>query len=154
MGGIGVVKAVCVSNKKGESKKNIKSARFIPDWGVENDAHGGKGRRQVSLLMYEKVQQFNESGTDSCVPNAGHGDFGENLVIEGLDLGSLPVGTLLKCSEVELEITQIGKECHNFCQIYHTMGDCIMPREGVFARVLKEGVVTVGETMEVADAAI
>jgi MOSC domain-containing protein YiiM len=144
---MGVVKAVCISEKKGVSKQDVKSARFIPNWGVENDAHGGKGDRQVSLLSYEKIMQFKESGAKSCVVDIEFGCFGENLVVEGIELSSLPIGALLKCGDVELELSQIGKECHNFCQIYHAMGDCIMPREGVFARVLCGGVVTVGDTM-------
>jgi molybdenum cofactor synthesis domain-containing protein len=141
---MGTVKAVCVSEKKGVQKQNINSARFFPDWGMENDAHGGNWHRQVSLLSYDKVKRFNEQGA-----NVKHGDFGENLVVEGIDFSTLRVGTRFRCGQAVLEMTQIGKECHTHCQIYHKMGDCIMPREGVFAKVIQEGVISVGDTMEV-----
>lgn len=141
---MGKVMAVCVSDKRGTQKQNVSSARFSPDWGLVGDAHGGGWHRQVSLLSYEKVQEFNALGAGVLA-----GAFGENLVVEGFDFKLLPVGTLLKCGEVVLEITQIGKECHSHCQIYHKMGDCIMPREGVFARVLNGGVISVGDDMSI-----
>lgn len=143
---MGIVRAVCVSEEKGVPKRDVKSARFISRWGIENDAHGGGGLRQVSLLSYDRIEQFKKLGT-----NVNHGDFGENLIVEGIDFSCLPIDTFLKCNEVVLEITQIGKECHTPCQIYHTMGDCIMPREGVFARVVKEGVISVGDFMDIID---
>lgn len=141
---VGTVKAVCVSDIRGIQKRNIHSARLRQNWGIEHDAHGGDWHRQVSLLSYDKVQQFNARGA-----GVGHGDFGENLVVEGIDFRTLPVGTRLRCGGALLEVTQIGKECHAHCQIYHKMGECIMPREGVFARVIREGDVRVGENMEV-----
>ena len=140
----GTVKAVCISDVRGIQKHNVNAAKLQIGWGVEHDAHGGNWHRQVSLLSYDKVQEFNARGAD-----VGHGDFGENIVVEGIDFRSLPVGTRLKCGEALLEITQIGKECHAHCQIYHKMGDCIMPREGVFATVLQEGIVAVGACMEI-----
>jgi molybdenum cofactor synthesis domain-containing protein len=111
-------------------------------WGVEGDAHGGDWHRQVSLLSYNKVKRFNERGA-----GVGHGDFGENIIVEGIDFSVLPPGTRLSSNEAELTITQIGKECHTHCAIYHKMGDCIMPREGVFARVTREGRISAGDTM-------
>jgi len=141
---MGTVKAVCQAFERGTQKQNIKTANFTTDWGMEGDAHGGDWHRQVSLLSYDKVREFNSLGAD-----VSHGDFGENLVVEGIDFGSLPIGTTLRCGRCVLQITQIGKECHSHCQIYHEMGDCIMPREGVFARVIQNGTITVGDTMKV-----
>ena len=146
MGATGVVKAVCKSDIRGIQKKNVDSIRLQAKWGLAGDAHGGDWHRQVSLLSYDSVRQFNELGA-----GVDHGDFGENLVVEGIDFRRLPVGTLLKCGEGMLEITQIGKECHTHCKIYQKMGDCIMPREGVFARVIQEGNVSVGDVMEVVE---
>jgi len=140
----GVVRAVCVSDVRGVQKRYVESACFSTGWGIDGDAHGGNWHRQVSLLSYEKVRQFNELGA-----GVDPGDFGENLVVEGIDFRSLPVGALLKCGDTVLEITQIGKECHTHCQIFHKMGDCIMPREGVFARVVQGGSISVGDHMEV-----
>ena len=144
----GIIKAVCISEVRGVQKKNAEKARLMPDWGIEGDAHGGDWHRQVSLLSYDKVLQFNERGA-----GVSHGDFGENLVVEGIDFRSLPVGTRFLVGGAVLEMTQIGKECHTHCQIYQKMGDCIMPREGVFARVLREGDVAVGDVMRIEEAA-
>ena len=141
---MGVIKAVCVSEVRGVQKSNIDTANFETSWGLMGDSHGGDWDRQVSLLSYDKVLKFNELGA-----GVSHGDFGENLVVEGIDFSSLPVGTQLSCGECILEITQIGKECHSHCQIYHKMGDCIMPREGVFARVVHNGSISVGDTMDI-----
>ena len=140
----GTIKAVCTSEAKGTQKKNVQKAMLKSNWGIEGDAHAGEGHRQVSLLSYDKVTAFNERGA-----NVSHGDFGENLVVEGIDLAALPIGTLLKCGQALLEVTQIGKDCHDRCQIYHKMGDCIMPREGAFARVLEGGEVSAGDALEV-----
>lgn len=141
---MGTVRAVCKSPVRGIQKTNEQSGWFETDWGIEGDAHAGHWHRQVSLLSAEKIARFNEQGAD-----VGPGDFGENLVVEGIDFSSLPVGTWLRCSDVLLEITQIGKECHSHCAIYHKMGDCIMPREGVFAKVLESGTISVGDQMSV-----
>jgi len=138
----GIVKAVCASDVRGVQKRDVTSARFQTGWGLEGDAHGGNWHRQVSLLSYDKVQKFNELGA-----GVSHGDFGENLVVEGIDFRSLPVGSRLQCEDCILEITQIGKECRTRCQIYHKVGDCIMPREGVFARVVQDGSISVGDVM-------
>ena len=139
---MGKVMAVCVSETRGTPKQNIGRARLRADWGVEGDAHAGNWHRQVSLLSYEAVQAFNARGA-----NVADGAFGENLLVSGFDFKRLPVGTRLRCGDVRLEITQIGKECHSGCEIYQRVGDCIMPREGVFARVLAGGEVAVGDEM-------
>lgn len=140
----GKVIAVCISEKRGTQKKNIGKALFRENWGIENDAHAGDWHRQVSMLSYDKIQAFRARGAE-----VDDGAFGENLVVEGIDFRSLPVGTLLECNGVLLEVTQIGKECHSHCQIYQKMGECIMPTEGVFARVLIGGTISVGDQMEV-----
>ena len=141
---MGKVLAVCISEKKGTEKINIGSARFLEDWGIENDSHAGKWHRQVSLLSHEKIEAFRERGAEVV-----DGAFGENLIVEGIDFRSLPVGTKFRCNDVVLELTQIGKECHSGCAIFQKMGECIMPREGVFSRVLHGGVISVGDTLEI-----
>ena len=141
---MGKVLAVCISERKGTEKINVGSARFIEDWGVENDSHAGKWHRQVSLLSHEKIEAVRARGAE-----VADGAFGENLVVEGFDFRTLPVGTRFKCNDVVLELTQIGKECHSGCAIYQKMGECIMPREGVFTRVLHGGEISVGDTMEI-----
>lgn len=141
---MGKVIAVCVSEKRGTQKKNVGAAVLRENWGIETDAHAGDWHRQVSLLSYDKIEAFKARGAE-----VSDGAFGENLVVEGIDFRALPVGTLLECGEVLLEMTQIGKECHSHCQIYQKMGECIMPAEGVFARVLRGGTVSAGDRMEV-----
>lgn len=141
---MGQVVAVCVSEIKGVQKKNIHTAKFIEDFGIENDAHAGKWHRQVSLLSYEKIEEFKARGA-----NVKDGDFGENLIVKGIDFRSCPIGTQFRCNEVILELTQIGKVCHNGCEIYKIMGDCIMPREGVFTKVIHGGTVTEGDDLEI-----
>jgi TatD DNase family protein len=138
------VLAVCTSPAKGTAKHNVGKARFITEHGIEGDAHAGPWHRQVSLLSREKIEDFRNRGAE-----VEDGAFGENLVVEGIDFKMLPVGTILRCGDVVLEMTQIGKECHNHCAIYEKMGDCIMPREGVFARVIQGGVISVGDEMHV-----
>lgn len=139
---MGKVKAVCISEKKGTQKKNVHSAEFITEFGIKDDAHAGKWHRQVSLLSYDKIEAFKRLGAEIV-----EGAFGENLIVEGIDFKSLPIGTRFQCSDVVLELTQIGKECHTGCEIYKKMGDCIMPREGVFARVLSGGIIHEGDEM-------
>ena len=141
---MGKVLAVCISEQKGTEKKNVGSAKFIEDWGIENDSHAGKWHRQVSLLSHEKVEAFRARGAEVI-----DGAFGENLVVEGYDFRALPVGTKFRCNDVVLELTQIGKECHSGCAIFQKMGECIMPREGVFTRVLHGGTISVGDELTI-----
>ena len=141
---MGKIMAVCISEKRGTQKKNIEKVRLIENFGLEGDAHGGNWHRQVSLLSYEKVRAFEEK--DISVED---GAFGENLLVEGFDFKTLPVGTRFRCGDVLLEMTQIGKECHSHCEIYQAVGDCIMPREGVFARVLHGGEIQIGDELEI-----
>lgn len=140
---MGKVRAICISPERGTEKKIVQKGVFIEDYGIKGDAHAGKWHRQVSLLSYDKIKEFKKRGAE-----VEDGAFGENLVVEGIDFSSLPVGTRLRCSEVILEITQIGKECHHGCRIFQQMGECIMPREGVFARVVRGGTVCPGDRME------
>lgn len=139
----GIVKAVCSSERRGTEKKAVAQAELQAGYGIVNDAHAGKWHRQVSLLSYDKVQEFNARGGQAHV-----GAFGENILVEGLDFKNLPVGTKLFCGDVILKMTQIGKECHTHCQIYQRVGDCIMPREGVFAEVLQGGTIKPGDEMK------
>ena len=138
------VLAVCISEKKGTEKKEVEKIVLKEDWGIEGDAHAGKWHRQVSLLAFEKIDAVRKKGAE-----VDFGAFGENIIVGGVDLRSLPVGTVLEIGEVKLKVTQIGKECHIHCNIYKKMGDCIMPREGIFAEVLKGGVVQKGEKIKV-----
>lgn len=142
---MGKVMAVNISEKRGTQKVNVHTVRLIENYGLENDAHAGNWHRQVSLLSYEKIEEFKAKGAP-----VQDGAFGENLIVQGFDFKTLPVGTRLKCNDVILEITQIGKKCHNGCEIFKVMGDCIMPREGVFARVIHGGVISKGDEMEYA----
>lgn len=144
---MGKVIAVCTSTAKGTQKQNVHEAEFRTDWGIEEDAHAGKWHRQVSLLSYEKIEEFRARGAE-----VEFGAFGENIVVSGYDFRALPVGTKFICGDVELEMTQIGKECHSGCEIYKKMGDCIMPREGVFCRVLKGGTIREGDEFEMKEA--
>lgn len=141
---MGKIMAVCISEKRGTQKKNIEKVRLIENFGLEGDAHGGNWHRQVSLLSYEKVRVFEEKGI-----SVEDGAFGENLLVEGFDFKTLPVGTRFRCGDALLEMTQIGKECHSHCEIYQAVGDCIMPREGVFARVLHGGEIQIGDELEI-----
>ncbi|MBQ3662543.1 MAG: MOSC domain-containing protein [Clostridia bacterium] len=141
---MGEVKAVCISRKKGMPKEPVDSIRLIEDHGIEGDAHAGKWHRQVSLLSYEAIEEFKKRGIE-----IRDGAFGENIVVSGYDLKSLKPGTVFRIGDVLLELTQIGKECHSHCVIFHTVGDCIMPREGVFTKVLNGGIVKPGDRVEI-----
>jgi len=141
---MGKIIAVCISEKKGTQKKNVHEAELITDFGIKNDAHAGKWHRQVSLLSLEKINDFKAKGA-----NLVDGAFGENLIVEGFNLSELPIGTRLQCNDVILELTQVGKECHAHCQIYKIMGDCIMPREGIFTKVIRGGTIAVGDTINI-----
>jgi len=139
--------AVCISKEKGERKTDVGQAELKEGFGLVGDAHGGDWHRQVSLLAIESIDKMRAAGLD-----VGPGDFAENLTTQGVNLYSLPVGTRLRVGgSVLLEMTQIGKECHDRCAIYHQAGDCVMPREGVFATVLHGGPVKTGDSLEVLD---
>ena len=139
---MGKITGICISEKRGVQKHFIEEANIIADWGIEGDAHGGKWHRQISLLSYDKIEAFRARGAE-----VEDGAFGENVIVQGIDFRNLPVGTRLKCNDVLLEMTQIGKECHHGCQIFQKMGECIMPREGVFAKVLHGGKIKAGDEM-------
>ena len=141
---MGKILAICISEKKGTQKREVETAELKVDWGIVNDAHAANWHRQVSLLSYEKIEAFRERGAQ-----VEFGDFGENLVVEGFDLRTLPVGTRFQIGEAVLELTQIGKECHSHCAIFKRMGECIMPREGVFAEVVREGDICPGDRLTV-----
>lgn len=139
---MGKIIAICISEKRGTEKKNIGECNIIEGFGLENDAHGGNWHRQVSLLSYDRVLEFNDKG--GAVED---GSFGENILVEGIDFKTLPIGTSFKCNDVILELTQVGKECHAHCEIYKRVGDCIMPREGVFAKVVHGGKIKIGDEL-------
>ncbi len=142
---MGKIVAVCTSAKKGERKKNVGEGILVANHGLEGDAHAGDWHRQVSLLALESIEKMRQAGLD-----VGPGDFAENITTEGIDLLSLPVGTQLKIGPKALgEVTQIGKECHSRCAIYYLAGDCVMPKEGIFIRVLEGGPVKVGDEITV-----
>lgn len=140
---MGVIKGICISEKRGTAKHEIEEAILAKDWGIQGDAHAGHWHRQVSMLSYEKIEEFRKKGAD-IEPGA----FGENLIVSGYDFRNLAVGTRFQCGEAVLEMTQIGKECHSHCEIYKRMGECIMPREGVFAIVLHGGTIRKGDLLE------
>lgn len=139
------VAAVCLSPEKGRKKVPVDRAVLKAGHGLEGDGHAGAWHRQISLLAQESVDKMRVKGLD-----VGPGSFAENLLTEGLDLVGLPIGSRLRVGKaVLLEITQIGKECHDRCAIYHQVGDCVMPREGVFAKVLEGGEVKAGDEIVV-----
>jgi MOSC domain-containing protein YiiM len=135
------VQSIALSTKKGTRKTVVEEARLIPGHGLEGDGHAGDWHRQVSFLSAESIEAARARGLD-----VNFGDFAENIATRGLDWERVPVGARLRLGrEALVEVTQIGKECHNRCAIYYMAGDCIMPREGVFARVLRGGTVRVGD---------
>ena len=139
------VLAVNISEKKGVVKKPIEKGYFEVDHGLVGDAHAGNWHRQVSLLGQESIDKINKQDIKGlCV-----GVFAENLTTEGIILYELPIGTKLKIGEIEMEVTQIGKECHTGCAIRELVGDCVMPREGIFTKVLKPGWIKPGDEIEV-----
>ena len=137
--------SIAVSKKKGTRKTPVDEIFISKDHGLEGDAHAGKWHRQVSFLSSESIEAARQQGLDVTF-----GDFAENIATSGIDWKTIPVGTRIKLgSSVLVEITQIGKECHNRCAIYYKAGDCIMPREGVFARVLQEGSIRCGDEIQI-----
>ena len=137
--------AINISDKKGVIKHPVPKANFVVNFGIEGDAHTGTWHRQVSLLDQSSVDRMIAKGAKGLVP----GIFAENITTEGLELFTLPIGTKLKVGEVLLEVTQIGKECHQHCQIYYQVGTCAMPIEGIFTRVLQGGEVEAGAEITV-----
>jgi len=134
------VVAVCISEKKGERKTPVDSVELRENHGIVGDAHAGDWHRQVSLLASESIDKMKALGLD-----VNSGDFAENITTIGIELVSLPVGTRLKIGETLLEVTQIGKECHTRCAIFYQAGDCVMPKEGIFTRVITGGVIRPGD---------
>ncbi len=133
--------SIAVSKKKGTQKSQVKQAELIEDFGLKGDAHAGPWHRQVSFLANENIEEARQKGLD-----VSFGDFAENIATTGIDWKTIPIGTKVTLGQsVLLEITQIGKTCHTKCAIYYQAGDCIMPREGVFARVLKGGKIQCGD---------
>jgi MOSC domain-containing protein YiiM len=143
---IGKVVAISISRKKGIPKSNISSASLLEDHGIEGDAHAGNWHRQVSFLAIESIEKMRQGG----LPNLRPGAFAENLTTEFINMPNFAVGTKIKIGrKSELEITQIGKECHDRCAIYFKVGDCVMPREGVFAKVIKSGEIKINDEIVV-----
>ena len=139
----GRIVAVSISDERGKKKRNVPSAELRAEHGIVGDAHAGPGKRQVSLLGIESIRTMQGKGVE-----VGPGDFAENITTEGIEVFSLPVGTRLRLGDGALgEVTQIGKTCHDRCEIFRVVGDCVMPREGVFARVLHGGEIRVGEAI-------
>jgi len=135
--------AVCISENKGERKTPVAAAELRENHGFVGDAHAGEWHRQVSLLAQESIDKMRAMGLDVTA-----GDFAENITTSGIELVTLPIGTLLKVGGTLLEVTQIGKECHTRCAIYYQAGDCVMPKEGIFARVLNGGMVKPGDGVD------
>ncbi len=140
----GSVLAVCTSQKKGIRKRAVEQVELRPDWGIVGDAHAADWHRQVSLLAWESIEKMRALGL-----NVNAGSFAENITTRGLSLVDLPVGTHLRLGQARVEVTQIGKECHDRCAIYAQAGDCVMPREGIFVRVHQGGAVKPGDPIEV-----
>jgi len=141
----GRIKAISISEQRGTSKYNVPTARLSVDLGVVGDAHAGNWHRQVSLLAAESIEKMTAKA-----PHVAAGDFAENVTTEAIDLQSLAIGSKLRLgTDAELEITQFGKKCHQGCEIFQQIGDCVMPREGVFAKVTRAGKIEPGDTIEV-----
>lgn len=141
----GKIKAISTSRNRGTRKDNVPAAELKVGFGIEDDAHAGSWHRQVSLLGQESIEKMRAKGV-----NVSAGDFAENITTEEIDLQSLAIGSKLRLGPVsEVEITQFGKECHSGCEIFQQVGDCIMPREGVFAKVTKPGRIKPGDSIEV-----
>jgi len=142
---MGQILAVCISEKKGTPKRPVAEGRLVKDLGLEGDAHAGLGLRQISLLGLESLAKMRAKGLE-----LNYGDFAENLTVAGLNLPALPIGTRLAAGEeAMLRVTRIGKECHGHCEVYRRVGDCVMPREGIFAEVLRGGKVRPGQAIAV-----
>ena len=139
------ITSINISPKKGTFKQPVKQAELRVDFGIVGDAHAGNWHRQISLLAQESIDKMTALGLDGLVP----GMFAENITTQGMELFTLPVGTRLRLGECIVEVTQIGKECHQHCEIYKKVGQCIMPHEGIFVRVLTPGELSVGDEIEI-----
>lgn len=137
--------SINISKEKGVVKIPVNSAEIKIDHGIVGDAHAGNWHRQISMLAEESVDKMKAKGFD----HLKHGDFAENITTEGIEVFTLPVGTKLRVGDCEMEVTQIGKKCHSGCQIKQVTGDCVMPREGIFVKVIKEGTINVNDIIEV-----
>ena len=142
------ITSINISPKKGTFKQPVKQAELRVDFGIVGDAHAGNWHRQISLLAQESIDKMTALGLDDLVP----GKFAENITTQGIELFTLPVGTRLKLGACVVEVTQIGKECHQHCEIYKKVGQCIMPHEGIFVKVLTPGVVRVGDSIAIEEA--
>lgn len=142
----GVVLSINISEKKSVRKKPVDSAVLVEDKGIEGDAHAEGGIRQVSLLANESIEKMRKMGLDVQA-----GDFAENITTQGINLLDIPIGKRLKIGEVVLEVTQHGKVCHTKCNIYKTVGDCVMPKEGIFCKIIKGGIIKKGQNIEVVE---
>jgi MOSC domain-containing protein YiiM len=140
---MGRVVAVCISENKGERKKPVDAVELRENHGIVGDAHAGDWHRQVSLLAAESIDKMRKLGLD-----VASGDFAENITTSGIELVTLPIGTRLQVGEALLEVTQIGKECHTRCAIYYQAGDCVMPKEGIFAKVITGGMIRSGDQVK------
>ncbi len=140
----GSVYAVCISEQKGTPKSAVSQGVLLANHGLLGDAHAGNWHRQVSILSRDAVEDFMRRGA-----KVSPGDFGENILVKGIEPSLLAVGTLLRCKDALLQITQIGKQCHNHCAIYHQVGECIMPHKGVFAKVLCGGTISEGDVISI-----
>ena len=141
---MGILEAICISENKNELKAVVPDAQLKVDWGIVGDAHAGNWHRQVSLLAGESIDKMKKK-----IPDLARGAFAENMIIRGIDVLAIKIGDQLQIGETIVEITQIGKECHNDCAIKIQTGDCIMPREGLFAKVIKAGKITPGDKVAV-----
>ena len=144
-----VIRAVCISEKKGQQKRPVERVHLRPEYGIDGDAHAGNWHRQLSLLGQESVNRLQEKISIPLFPGA----FAENILCEGIELYKLPVGTKLRVGTALCKVTQIGKECHADCAIRRQAGDCVMPREGIFAIVLTEGEAKAGDLVTVEESA-
>lgn len=142
---VGKVISVNISDKKGVIKTPISEGMFVEEFGLKDDAHGGNWHRQVSLLANESINKMISKGVEGLVP----GKFAENITTEGIVLYELPVGTKLQIGDTIQEVTQIGKECHHGCEIKRQVGQCVMPKEGIFTKILKGGVVKAGDEIKI-----
>jgi MOSC domain-containing protein YiiM len=143
---MGKISAISISEKKGIPKSNVDCAELIENFGIKGDAHAGKWHRQVSLLAMESIDTIRKKG----LPDIKPGDFAENITTEFINIPNIPIGTHIRMGKTAvLEITQIGKECHSKCKIHEITGDCVMPREGIFARVITGGIISTGDEIEI-----